>query len=386
LQKTNKWQHNFRQVSLDDGGFMKRLLATLLLLSSVAAPGNSQAPSAQSKALSVKSMGANKTTWSVADFGAVGDGKTDDTAALRAAFSRIETEHGGCLYVPSGIYITSAQLNWTAEWPLCLLGESHFKTVIYYTGRSQVDSTLYARRPTGFVKVRIENISFAANQNARYAFHAIQAGASSMSNVAFSGGSSSAFEGDFWNGQRDLANLMVEPGAIDGVPFSCVNGLTFASGPLNGTSTTMPSTQFTLTSPAVMYCTGTGLNIQGGEMISVTSGQLSTNHQNLFDKCATYGCNAPGNVFTGLLVEAGKEDDAIYNRSIFLGLMCSLDTVDTYADATFIGSQLHLNAMPGTRAPTVMSSWIKDMKDSSSDGIQSTHNFSIQSGARLDKK
>lgn len=331
-------------------------------------------------------MGSDRSTWSVLEFGAVGDGTTDDTAALEAALSRMQEEHGGCLYFPAGIYKTSAQLSWTVPFPLCIRGESHYKTVIYYTGTAHVDSAFYAKLPTNFLKLKIQNISFAANQNARYAFHAIQVGASSMDSVAFSGGSDSAFKGDFWNGQRDLANLMVEPGAINGVPFSCVNGLTFDKGPVNGTALTMPSTQFTLTSPTVMHCTGTGLNIQSGELITITSGQLSANHQNLYDRCEGTGCNAPGNVYTALLVEKGTQPDQIYNRSIFLGLMVAHDTVNTYNDATFIGSQLTLNAMRGSKAPTVISSWIHQLNDESSDGIQSLHNFSIESGAAWDKR
>ncbi len=48
------------------------------------------------------------STASVKDFGAVGDGKTDDTAAIQTAINALPG--GGTLFFPQGIYITSATL------------------------------------------------------------------------------------------------------------------------------------------------------------------------------------------------------------------------------------------------------------------------------------
>jgi len=52
---------------------------------------------------------------SVKDFGAVGDGVTDDTTAIQAAIDAIDTAHltktGGVLYFPMGTYVISATLN-----------------------------------------------------------------------------------------------------------------------------------------------------------------------------------------------------------------------------------------------------------------------------------
>jgi hypothetical protein len=47
---------------------------------------------------------------SVKDFGAKGDGTTDDTTAIQAAIYYAQSS-GGCVYLPAGIYIISAALN-----------------------------------------------------------------------------------------------------------------------------------------------------------------------------------------------------------------------------------------------------------------------------------
>jgi hypothetical protein len=47
---------------------------------------------------------------SVKDFGATGDGTTDDTTAIQAAIYYAQT-NGGCVYLPAGIYIITSSLN-----------------------------------------------------------------------------------------------------------------------------------------------------------------------------------------------------------------------------------------------------------------------------------
>jgi len=47
---------------------------------------------------------------SVKDFGAVGDGVTDDTTAIQNAFTAVSTAGGGAIYFPLGTYLISAQI------------------------------------------------------------------------------------------------------------------------------------------------------------------------------------------------------------------------------------------------------------------------------------
>lgn len=63
---------------------------------------------------------------SVKDFGAVGDGVADDTAAVQAAIAFFATTRG-TVYFPSGVYLVSATINVPAG--IRLLGESQGETV-----------------------------------------------------------------------------------------------------------------------------------------------------------------------------------------------------------------------------------------------------------------
>jgi hypothetical protein len=78
---------------------------------------------------------------SVKDFGAVGDGVTDDTAAIQAAVANIQARtNGGCLYFPSGTYIMSSgniSLDRSSDSTLgrvSIRGEDMYSTRIIYSG------------------------------------------------------------------------------------------------------------------------------------------------------------------------------------------------------------------------------------------------------------
>lgn len=57
---------------------------------------------------------------SVKDFGAVGDGVADDTAAIQAAINAVKSNNGGVVYVPAGTYKTSSTL--VVDFPLTIQG------------------------------------------------------------------------------------------------------------------------------------------------------------------------------------------------------------------------------------------------------------------------
>jgi hypothetical protein len=77
---------------------------------------------------------------SVRDFGAKGDGTTDDTAAIQAAIAYAQT-NGGVVYLPEGVYIITSTLTMTMNSQLnnplfrpSMRGDGIGATIIYQTG------------------------------------------------------------------------------------------------------------------------------------------------------------------------------------------------------------------------------------------------------------
>ena len=74
------------------------------------------------------------------DFGAVGDGKADDTAAFEAGLEALAERGKGkpgdpcVLYLPAGIYRITAPLVWENRTGVALLGEDPARTIVRYDG------------------------------------------------------------------------------------------------------------------------------------------------------------------------------------------------------------------------------------------------------------
>ncbi len=77
---------------------------------------------------------ANAVTVNIRDFGATGDGVTNDTSAIQSAMDYLASAGGGTLYVPAGTYLIdnvgnawgamSYCLTWTGTTTLTVLGDS----------------------------------------------------------------------------------------------------------------------------------------------------------------------------------------------------------------------------------------------------------------------
>lgn len=75
----------------------------------------------------------------VRDYGAVGDGRTDDAGAIERALAavrgrRVTDEPGGTLFFPAGYYLSSRPI--TVPKNILLVGESPYATRLRYTGAS----------------------------------------------------------------------------------------------------------------------------------------------------------------------------------------------------------------------------------------------------------
>lgn len=97
-----------------------------------------------------------RSDWiNVRDFGAKGDGRTDDTSALRKAFSGLE--NGVTIYLPPGEYLISETLNWRNEKRLTgvsVIGHGEATRLAWngpVGGRMVRDSGLSLSRYTGIV-------------------------------------------------------------------------------------------------------------------------------------------------------------------------------------------------------------------------------------------
>ena len=86
----------------------------------------SSAPTPQ--ASFTRSGRVKQTQYNVRDYGALGDGSTDDTTAINAALAAAITAGGGDVYLSNGTYITSAAL--TLGTGVRLMGESKKSTII----------------------------------------------------------------------------------------------------------------------------------------------------------------------------------------------------------------------------------------------------------------
>lgn len=94
---------------------------------------------------------------SVKDFGAVGDGATNDTAAIQAAINYAQSRDGGLL-VPTGIY-NHTGVTVAPNKSLNMIGEAYDNTV----GGSVGGSVLYNSNTSGGHAITIDNTPFTGN-------------------------------------------------------------------------------------------------------------------------------------------------------------------------------------------------------------------------------
>lgn len=94
---------------------------------------------------------------SVKDFGAAGDGVTDDTAAIQAAIDSLLIANGGVVYLPQGTYRTSAPIelsnttdtNATRQ-SVALVGPACIKPLAAFVGSQVLQHTQTAAQATAF--------------------------------------------------------------------------------------------------------------------------------------------------------------------------------------------------------------------------------------------
>ena len=90
--------------------------------------------------------------YSVLDYGAVGDGKTDCTAAFKRALNDLKAIGGGTVFVPGGRYVIKGELEIPAsttlrgEWSSPGTGMKLTGTILMaYSGRGQEEGTPFTK-------------------------------------------------------------------------------------------------------------------------------------------------------------------------------------------------------------------------------------------------
>jgi hypothetical protein len=119
----------------------------------------------------------------VLDFGATGDGVTNDTAAFTAAIAALT--RGQTLYIPKGTYVVTSTL--TINKSINIVGESKFDSIIYATGFVTDQTILDFTGTTGarIQDLRMENVSFWSNNNLARGLSLSWVNKSSFSNLYF---------------------------------------------------------------------------------------------------------------------------------------------------------------------------------------------------------
>ena len=117
---------------------------------------------------------------SVTDFGAVGNGVADDTAAIQAAVDALISNGGGTLYVPKGTYKTTSEILITAD-KIRIVGAGRESTVI----NPATNSNCFNFQQIGGKGWGVEDLSikYLADGTAGTAIYALDASSGEISNL-----------------------------------------------------------------------------------------------------------------------------------------------------------------------------------------------------------
>ena len=108
---------------------------------------------------------------SVIDYGAVGDGSTDDTSAINAALAAASS--GDAVYFPTGNYKITSQITFNTN-NVCIFGEGSTQTIITYAGASTTNDIFLMGNGTNELKnlsLKGIRITSTVTMTGGFAFH-----------------------------------------------------------------------------------------------------------------------------------------------------------------------------------------------------------------------
>lgn len=241
---------------------------------------------------------------SVKTFGAIGNGTADDTASLQAAINYMAAFPSSSIYLPCGIYKTTAQLTYTApQAPSAsgtIFGEGSNCTKIYYQGSSSVSAVFEVTTgvsATYFQDFAIRNITLEGNANVTIAdLYLVRPSAIDFQKVRMWGASTTTgaclyvFSGVAGKYDQPICSIFVDQSNANG-PF---NQLVW-----DGSNSNDESTTTTVISPnvggaasntggvAIYLKSAQGMFFSGCQVSGVSQGLniSATSAQNTFSNC-----------------------------------------------------------------------------------------------------
>lgn len=212
---------------------------------------------------------------SVKDFGAVGDGVTDDTAAIQAAIESFApfnpfTTSGGQVYLPPGIYRITSTLDLSGKHGLHLLGSGVQSTELAAAGDFPVITSINTSTTTGN-DLQISDLTLRGGGNTQVNAHGIYCvftNGCSIRNLAIYGCYYGLNLNHSW--QFNIENVDMHGGTTD----RCHTGVYMGSTTLANIDNAITAYNIT-----VKDCISTGFRIvngQGSKFVSCEAGAMPT--------------------------------------------------------------------------------------------------------------
>ena len=207
---------------------------------------------------------------SVKDFGAIGDGVTDDTAAINTA---VTAAAGKALFFPSGTYLTTTGINYTATSPINIYGSGP-GSVIKFTGTT--GAAIYITGTPGVTNASliISDLKVTTGSNtaqagiwlygiAVYSVHDVYV----MGNFSYGVRFSAAQQGEYSGGQIQ---------AINGVLFEDVGAVSSNACDFHGVSLFCDTTNITFNCTSYEDSYINGNHLAGANGIAILNSGTGT--------------------------------------------------------------------------------------------------------------
>lgn len=142
---------------------------------------------------------------SVKDFGALGDGSTDDTSAIQAAINAIDTLNGGTVYFPEGSYKTTSTLT-VAQSGTHIVGAGRFGAKILFAPTATDVCLSFTNGASMITRWSMRDISIYSDDSTytKTAIEVIDGGSYLISDVIVEG-SVTVGSTNFWSGNSNTS-------------------------------------------------------------------------------------------------------------------------------------------------------------------------------------